>query len=206
MPSACSGTVAVYLAASGSISEPRVMVITKRVSKKAAKTKSVTVAAPAKKRIKKIIGWREWVHLPDLAATRIKAKIDTGARTSALHAFDITPFTKNGVAYVRFVIHPVQGRHKPEVVGIAAVVDYRGVKDSGGRIEQRYVIRTTLKINTARWPIELTLTNRDQMGFRMLVGREALRGRYLVDASRSFVAKLKRKATSITALDNGATE
>lgn len=153
--------------------------------------------SPAKKRAKKTIGWREWVRLPDLHVGRIKAKIDTGARTSALHAFKITPFTKDGAAYVRFVIHPLQRQSKPEISCVAVVIDRRGVTDSGGRVEQRYVIRTSLKIGATRWPIELTLTNRDQMGFRMLIGRQALRRRYLVDTSRSFIIKTKKKKKAV---------
>ena len=166
--------------------------------KKVAKAKSASDSAPLKKRAKKIIGWREWARLPDLNVGRIKAKIDTGARTSALHAFKITPFTKDGAAYVRFLIHPLQRLRKPEVTCVALVIDHRGVTDSSGRVEQRYVIRTTLKLGLSRWPIELTLTNRDQMGFRMLVGRQALRRRYLVDTGRSFIARKKKKiGTSI---------
>ncbi|MBX7198402.1 MAG: ATP-dependent zinc protease [Rhodospirillaceae bacterium] len=145
-------------------------------------------------RKKKIIGWREWARLPDLGVERIKAKIDTGARTSALHAFRITPFSKYGAAYVRFVLHPIQRKKTPEVSCVALVIDHRRVTDTGGRCEERYVIRTTLKIGKSRWPVELTLTNRDQMGFRMLIGRQAVRRRYVVDPSRSFVAgRLKRK-------------
>ena len=151
-------------------------------------------------RKKKIIGWREWVRLPDLGVERIKAKIDTGARTSALHAFRITPFSKYGAAYVRFVLHPLQRRKKPEISCVALVIDHRRITDSGGRAEERYVIRTTLKLGKTLWPVELTLTNRDQMGFRMLIGRQALRRRYVVDPSRSFVAgKLKKKRLRKTA-------
>lgn len=155
-------------------------------------TEIATPIPPARK--KKIIGWREWARLPDLGVERIKAKIDTGARTSALHAFRITPFSKYGAAYVRFVLHPLQRKKTPEVPCVALVIDFRRVTDSGGRTEERYVIRTTLKIGKTQWPVEFTLTNRDQMGFRMLIGRQALRRRYMVDPSRSFIAgKLKKK-------------
>ncbi len=147
---------------------------------------------PRKK--KKIIGWREWVKLPDLKVLKIKAKIDTGARTSALHAFRVTPFTKDGASYVRFYVHPLQRKNKPEVKCVALVIDHRTITDSGGKREERPVIRTVLKIGKSRYPIELTLTNRDQMGFRMLLGRQALRRRYLVDPSRSFVIRKKRKS------------
>ena len=172
----------------------------KTTPKKTPKLKGTSTSsddvAPKKKAVKKTIGWREWVRLPDLDVGRIKAKIDTGARTSALHAFRITPFTKDGAAYVRFVVHPLQRASKPEVTCVALVIDHRGVTDSGGRVEQRYVIRTTLKLGKSRWPIELTLTNRDQMGFRMLIGRQALRRRYLVDTGRSFIARKKKKQKS----------
>lgn len=141
---------------------------------------------------KKVIGWREWVRLPDLGIKRIKAKIDTGARTSALHAARVTPFTKDGAAYVRFIIHPLQRRRTPEVVCTALVIDHRNVTDSGGHSELRYIIRTTLKLGKRSWPVEFTLTNRDQMGFRMLVGRQALRRRYQVDPGRSFVTRKKK--------------
>jgi hypothetical protein len=179
----------------------------KRTKKKAAKLKAPPAAAdapPSKKSNatvpkKKIIGWREWVYLPDLDVGRVKAKIDTGARTSALHAFRITPFTKDGALYVRFAVHPIQRSAKPEIICVALVIDRRAVTDSGGRSEQRYVIRTSLKLGTSRWPIELTLTNRDQMGFRMLIGRQALRRRYLVDTGRSFLARKKKKKKSVAA-------
>ena len=154
----------------------------------------VEIATPLPpERKKKIIGWREWVTFPDLGVARIKAKIDTGARTSALHAYRITPFSKYGAAYVRFVLHPLQRRKTPEVPCVAVVIDQRRVTDSGGRVEERYVIRTTLQLGKSLWPVELTLTNRDQMGFRLLIGRQAVRRRYLVDPSRSFVTRKRKK-------------
>ena len=151
---------------------------------------------PVEKRKKKVAGWREWVSLPDLHIKRIKAKIDTGARTSALHASKITPFTKDGAAYVRFVVHPLQRKKKPAATCVALVIDHRRIMDSGGRSEERYVVRTTLAIGQSRWPVELSLTNRDQLGFRMLIGRQAMRRRYVVDPSRSFVTKLKQPKTA----------
>lgn len=172
------------------------MALKKTSKKKSAKPKSssiVAAEAPRAVRPKKIISWREWVRLPDLDVGRIKAKIDTGARTSALHAYKITPFTKDGAAYVRFIVHPLQRSNTPEITCVALVIDHRGVTDSGGRREQRYVIRTMLKLGKSAWPIELTLTNRDQMGFRMLIGRQALRRRYLVDPGRSFIVRKKKK-------------
>jgi hypothetical protein len=175
----------------------------KKSSSKKARKKTAEVDAPPTAtdvkatRGKKVLGWREWVRLPDLNVGRIKAKVDTGARTSCLHAFEIKPFTRDGHTYVNFVVHPVQRQSKPEISCTARVVDYRGVTDSGGRVEQRYVICTDLKLGASSWEIELTLTNRDQMGFRMLIGRQALKGRYLVDPGRSFIARRKsKKATS----------
>jgi hypothetical protein len=124
--------------------------------------------APAAPRKKKI-GWREWVALPDLNIKRIKAKIDTGARTSSLHASKITRFTKDGAAYVRFIVHPLQRKRTPSRTCVALVIDHRRITDSGGKSEERYVVRTNLAIGTSRWPVELSLTNRDQLGFRMLI-------------------------------------
>lgn len=161
------------------------------MAKRKNKTALTTSTPPGPK--KKIVGWREWVKLPDLKVDKIKAKLDTGARTSALHAFRVTPFTKDSASYVRFYLHPLQRKSAPEVKCVALVIDHRTVTDSGGRREERPVIRTVLKIGKSRYPIELTLTNRDEMGFRMLLGRQALRRRYLVDPSRSFVIRKKRK-------------
>jgi hypothetical protein len=149
------------------------------------------------KRKKRRIGWRERVGLPELGIARIKAKVDTGARTSALHAFNVKPIKKRGVLYVEFAVHPVQRRRKPEVACVARVLDQRRITDSGGNCQMRYVIRTRLKLGTRSWPIELTLSNRDAMGFRMLLGREAIRRRFLVDPAKSYVASAKKKpATS----------
>lgn len=162
--------------------------------RKAKKKKPAPAASSPVSRKRKIVGWREWVRLPVLCkGARIKAKLDTGARTSTLHAFRVTPFTKDGASYVRFYVHPLQRKRQPEVRCVALVIDTRVVTDSGGRREERPVIRTQLKMGKSRYPIELTLTNRDQMGFRMLLGRQALRRRYLVDPSRSFVIRKKRR-------------
>ncbi|MDX2224604.1 MAG: RimK/LysX family protein [Rhodospirillaceae bacterium] len=145
---------------------------------------------------KKTIGWREWVELPGLKVGRIKAKLDTGARTSALHAFNLRRYTKYGAAHVRFDVHPAQRKRKPTVRCHALVIDHRTVTDSGGRREERPVIRTTLKLGKSVYRIELTLTDRDDMGFRLLLGRQALRRRYVVDPARSFVTRRKRRAKS----------
>jgi hypothetical protein len=134
-----------------------------------------------------IIGWREWLALPDLNVTRIKAKVDTGARSSALHAFDIEPFDRDGTRMVRFRIHPRQEDSRAVVTAEAELLDMRSVRSSSGQQEIRPVIQTTACVLNRRWPIELTLTKRDQMGFRMLLGRQALRRRFLVDTGRSFL-------------------
>ncbi len=143
------------------------------------------------------LGWREWVSLPELGLPVIKAKIDTGARTSALHAFGVERYRQSGRDRVRFQIHPIQRDFETVVVGSALLKDERLVKDSGGHIEMRYVIETTLQIGQASWPIELTLTNRDSMRFRMLVGRQAIKNTFLVNPARSYLQG-KRKGKSIT--------
>lgn len=133
------------------------------------------------------IGWREWVALPDLGIARIKAKIDTGARTSALHTFGLEPFHERGAPMVRFGVHPRQGHLEPAVECIAEVIDQRWVTDSGGHKEKRLVIASTAQLGIHRWSIELTLTNRDNMRFRMLLGRTAMSERFMVDAAASYV-------------------
>ncbi len=140
--------------------------------------------APAELRI----GWREWVGLPALNVPSIKAKIDTGARTSALHAWNIEPFRRRGGLWLRFELHPVQRTRANRVVCEARAVDERPVRNSGGQVEKRFVIETLLQLGTFTWTIELTLTARDQMGFRMLLGRTALRDGVLVDPGRSYLA------------------
>ncbi len=133
------------------------------------------------------IGWREWVGLPDLGVVAVKAKIDTGARTSALHAFRLRTTRRNGEEWARFTVYPLQRSHDEAVDVEAEVIDHRRVRSSNGVVQVRPVIRSAITIGDATWPIELTLTGRDEMGFRMLVGRAAVRGRYLVDPARSFV-------------------
>jgi hypothetical protein len=141
------------------------------------------------------IGWREWVGLPDLRVKAIKAKVDTGARTSALHAYNIAPFRRGGALWLRFELHPLQRSEAMKVVCEAPAVDERTVRNSGGGVERRYVIRTLLKLGERSWQIELALANRDQMGFRMLLGRTALEGRALIEPGRSYLLGLRPAKT-----------
>jgi hypothetical protein len=147
---------------------------------------------------RKILGWREWVSLPELGIELIKAKVDTGARTSSLHAFEIDEFVKNDKRYVHFGIHPFQKRLDVEIYCEAMVRDQRQVTDSGGHSELRYVIESQVRLGQMSWPIEITLTNRDSMGFRMLLGRTALRKLFIVDPAASYLQSLgaakKRKS------------
>jgi len=135
----------------------------------------------------KCIGWREWVSLPDLGIPWLKAKIDTGARTSALHAFETERFTRNGEAWVRFGVHPRQKDTDTVRICEARVVDERIVTDSGGHKESRPVIATTMVLDGTTHTIEMTLTDRDTMLFRMLVGRTAIKRGVVVSPGHSFI-------------------
>ncbi|HHP7230349.1 MAG TPA: ATP-dependent zinc protease [Xenococcaceae cyanobacterium] len=140
-----------------------------------------------------IIGWREIVALPQLNVKQIKAKIDTGARSSALHAFKIEEFELNNKLMIRFQIHPQQRDNKYIVTAEAELLEYRRVTSSGGHAQIRPVILTTVQLEQQQWQIELTLTNRDVMGFRMLLGRQALRDRFLVNPGKSFLQSSKNR-------------
>ncbi|NKF51064.1 ATP-dependent zinc protease [Shewanella sp. WXL01] len=133
-----------------------------------------------------IIGWCEWARFPHINNERVNMKVDSGARTSSLHAVDVTPFTKQGEPWIRVVFQPEQGSDR-EVTQEFAVFDKRKVKSSGGHVTDRYVIKTPVIIGSQEFDIELTLTSRENMKFRMLLGRRALAGRYLVDAQSSYV-------------------
>ncbi|GJM22746.1 MAG: hypothetical protein DHS20C15_26610 [Planctomycetota bacterium] len=133
-----------------------------------------------------LVGWREWVALPDFDVPFMKAKIDTGALTSSLHAFDIETFERGGREMVRFSIHPRQRSSRREVRVEAPLVDRRVIRSSTGHEQRRLVIATTLVLREERLRVEITLTRRDAMGFRLLLGRRALRGKFLVDPGRSF--------------------
>ncbi len=155
----------------------------KTIEAKARKKKS--------KKMRPMIGWREWADLPDFEVERVNAKIDTGAKSSAIHAFRIREVVLDGVDHVEFYLHPVQRRKKPEVLCRAPVVDRRVIRSSNGQEEERYVIETQLRLGERVWKIELTLTNRDAMGFRLLLGRDALKRKFYIDPGASYLLEPK---------------
>lgn len=134
-----------------------------------------------------LIGWREYLVLPQLGVDKIKAKIDTGAKTSALHAFNINVIEKDSQKIVEFEIHPIQKDNQTSIFTAAPLLEFRTVKNSGGIAETRPVIETRVILGDVQWAIALTLTNRDSMGFRMLLGRDAIKNRFLVDTGNSFL-------------------
>lgn len=136
---------------------------------------------------KLIAGWREWCQLPDLGVEKIKVKLDTGAKTSSLHAFDLSTFTHIGEDWLRFDVHPIQDNDHITQTCIAPIVDYRWITSSSGHSQKRFIIRTTLNLGTFTSLVEVSLANRDEMGFRMLVGRNALKRQILVDPGHSFL-------------------
>ena len=158
------------------------MLKTKPKLKSKPKPKTTLKSQPKLK--KTIVGWREWIALPAFGLPAVKAKLDTGARTSALHAFNIETLERNGSTWVKFDAHPLHGNDDVVVRCSAPLVDTRRVRNPG-RSERRFVIETLVGLGGIEWPIELTLTNRDEMGFRALIGREALRGHWIVDPALS---------------------
>ena len=134
-----------------------------------------------------VVGWREWVEFPEFSGARVKAKVDTGARTSAIHAEKIRLVSRDGTDRVAFVLHPNQDDRDLAVPCEAPLVERRVITDSGGHEEERYVISALVQLGEHVWPIELSLTDRDTMGFRMLLGRTALDERFLVQPWKSYL-------------------
>lgn len=145
------------------------------------------------------IGWQEWVSLPTIGIPAVKAKIDTGARTSSLHALDIRRFKENKREYLSFRVHPIQGSKKIVVACRAPIIDYRGVMSSNAQIEKRYVINSLIRLGGKEWEIEITLSNRDPLRFRMLLGRQALDSMVLIDPSKKLLVRSisKKRAKEI---------
>ena len=150
--------------------------------------KQTSTVGPVQRQRIALVGWREWLSLPDLGIGPVKVKVDTGAKTSALHADNLEVYVRRGQSWVRFDFQPLEFNGPESVTKVRArVADWRAVKDSGGRITRRPVITSTAVLGSYRWPIELTLVDRTSMGFRMLLGRQALAGLFAVDPSRSFL-------------------
>ncbi|MCE9637107.1 MAG: ATP-dependent zinc protease [Planctomycetes bacterium] len=148
------------------------------------------VARPESERL--IVGWREWISLPGLGVPLLKAKVDTGAHSSALHAFDVEEFERSGARWIRFTVHPWQADVATTIRSECELLGQRSIRSSHGHLQVRRLVRTELQVGRSRFPIELTLTNRDEMGFRMLLGRSALRSRFVIDPSRSYVQRRPR--------------
>lgn len=144
---------------------------------------------PKAARPKPVIGWREWLGLPELGIGRIKVKVDTGARSSALHAYKMRRIEVDDEPWIRFRLHPIQRDADSTLEVQAPVIDERRVRPSTGKAVLRPVILTRAVLGGVSWPIEVTLVRRDMMGFRMLLGRQAVRRRFLVDPGRSFLGR-----------------
>lgn len=155
---------------------------------------------PAKKTMSAsitIVGWKEWCSLPDLGIPIIKAKIDTGARTSSLHTTHMEHFKQNQKDYVKFMLYPLQKNTAIQKLCQAEVIDLRHIKNSGGHIEERAVIRTHLQLGSNQWPIEITLTNRNSMRFRMLLGRQAFKSNICINPNKPYYQKRYSRKTAI---------
>ncbi|MEQ9116169.1 MAG: 30S ribosomal protein S6--L-glutamate ligase [Rickettsiales bacterium] len=136
---------------------------------------------------KKIIGCEEWCSFPELDLKYVKARVDSGAKTSSIHAFNIQPYEEGGEKYVKFDVHPLQGNRKIVKNCSAKLKAYREIKSSTGHIEKRHIIETKLKLGKNSWSIEVSLSNRDSMGYRLLLGRQAMAGKVIVDPDNSFL-------------------
>ena len=149
-----------------------------------------------------MIGWEEWCALPELGLPAVRVKVDTGAKTSALHAYDIEPFEKDGAPYVRFKVQPLRKNEDIEIACVAPVCERRKVRSSNGRAEERFVIRTKMEMGDRCVAAELTLTARHKMSFRMLLGREALRAASLtIDPAASFLLGRKKQVRRLYKAD-----
>ncbi len=142
------------------------------------------------------IGWREWVSLPRLGISRVKCKVDTGARSSTLHAFDLELVSRQKIVWARFAVHPLQRNLSLVCRCEAPVKEFRSIRSSNGEVEKRPVIETAIELMGQQWTIEITLTDRKRMGFRMLLGRQAIWNRFLVDVSRSYCSSNRPEARS----------
>lgn len=153
-----------------------------------------------------IIGWREWVKLPTLGIDKIKVKVDSGARSSSIQAVNLKTFNRNGEQWVRFRVHPIQRSSKDTVETEAKILEFRSVKSSNGVAKIRPVILADIELLNQTWQVELTLASRDNMGFRMLLGREAFRDRFLVDGGKSYYAgrpERRKKVSKRVKKDSG---
>ncbi|MGH8870762.1 MAG: ATP-dependent zinc protease family protein [Acidimicrobiia bacterium] len=142
---------------------------------------------------KTVIGWREWVQLPELGVFEMKVKVDTGADNSSLHAFNVERFERDGAQYVRFEIHPRQRSRNPTIKCEAPLAMEKKVKNPGGRSELRPVVRTRVIVAGVELEALVNLTSRDEMGFRMLLGRRAVRSKFVIDPGRSYLGARPRR-------------